>query len=168
MTEVGPAVRRADLARAGRVQRSEIRLVPLILYIDPPLGREYGPIASVPSRHNTLKHVHATLDGLDALDMFRAHIDDVALALLDVVMPRLGGQETYNEIRKLKPDTPVLFTTGYSADAVHERLVLEEGMHLLQKPCSMPTLLRAVRDLLDETFGSGANKVSRHGNGEHD
>ncbi|MFN2369969.1 MAG: transporter substrate-binding domain-containing protein [Candidatus Krumholzibacteriia bacterium] len=77
--------------------------------------------------------------------------DEVDLLLLDVVMPRLGGHEVHKRIRERRPDLPVVFCSGYSANAVHTDFVLHEGLRLLQKPYATAELLRAVRAAIDRT-----------------
>ncbi|MGC2329940.1 MAG: response regulator [Candidatus Acidiferrales bacterium] len=55
-------------------------------------------------------------DGEQAVQVFRAYRDEINLALLDVVLPKLSGPEIYARIRNEKPDLPVVFATGYSPD----------------------------------------------------
>ncbi len=70
--------------------------------------------------------------------------------LLDVVMPEVSGWKVYQQMRLRFPALPVLFMSGYSEDAVHTNYVLKAGYHLIQKPFSAETLLRAIRAVLDE------------------
>jgi len=53
-------------------------------------------------------------------------------------------------IREAQPDIPVLFTSGYTQNAIHTNFVLKEGLRLLQKPYSQEQLLRALRSILDK------------------
>ena len=94
-------------------------------------------------------HLLLATDGVEAVESFRAHKDTIALVLLDVVMPRLGGPDAYLKMCSLRPELPVLFTTGYSAETAFLGALLEKGGTVLQKPYS-PTLLgRRVREVLD-------------------
>ena len=88
-------------------------------------------------------------DGLVATELFAEHRDKVGLCVLDVVMPRLGGKDAAGRIMAIRPETPVLFASGYSKDAIHHDFVLKEGVHLIHKPYSRNDLLRTVRSLLD-------------------
>jgi two-component system cell cycle sensor histidine kinase/response regulator CckA len=92
--------------------------------------------------------VLVAVDGEDAVAVFRAH-PDVDLLLLDVIMPKLDGHEAFERIQAIRPDVPVLFSSGYSENAIHTNFVLHEGLSLLQKPYSSEALLRAVRRVLD-------------------
>ena len=88
-------------------------------------------------------------DGQEALHLFDEHREDIQFALLDVVMPKVGGREVYSAIHAKKPEIPILFSSGYSKNAIHPGFVLEEGAETIQKPYSPDTLLGKVRELLD-------------------
>ena len=88
-------------------------------------------------------------NGREAVDVFDAHGDEVALAILDVVMPEMGGRQVYEHIKALRPGMKVLFSSGYSEDAIHTRFVLDEGVQLIQKPYAPGVLLSRVRTVLD-------------------
>jgi len=87
-------------------------------------------------------------DGEEAVDVLARNVS-VDLAVLDVVMPRKGGKDAYEEMRKGNPSLRVLFMSGYSADAVHESFVLTPGTPFLPKPYTPSGLARKVREVLD-------------------
>jgi len=72
------------------------------------------------------------------------------MLLLDVVMPKRNGKEVYDEVRRLKPGTKVLFMSGYTANIIHKKGVLEEGLNFIPKPLSPDRLLRKVREVLSQ------------------
>jgi two-component system cell cycle sensor histidine kinase/response regulator CckA len=88
-------------------------------------------------------------DGIEAIELFDRDPGGVDLAVLDAVMPRAGGREVYEHIHAVRPDIPILFSSGYDTGTVHTRFVLDEGLELLQKPYPMATLLNRIRALLD-------------------
>ena len=88
-------------------------------------------------------------DGADAIRMFEMHRDEIDFALLDVVMPKVGGREVHDTIQALKPDMPVLFSSGYSASAIHSGFIVQKGLETIQKPYSPNDLLQKVREMLD-------------------
>lgn len=88
-------------------------------------------------------------DGEDAVRKFLENKDKVHLVVLDVLMPKKNGKEAYEEIRKIRPDVKVIFTSGYAADILHKKGILEEGINLLSKPISTNDLIRKVREVLD-------------------
>ncbi len=90
-------------------------------------------------------------DGEEAVAVFEEHASDIALVILDVVMPRLGGHKALERIRALRPEAAAIFSSGYSENAVHTNFVLHEGLTLIQKPYAPDALLRAVRGALDKS-----------------
>jgi len=75
---------------------------------------------------------------------------DIHLLLTDVVMPDMNGKELYGRISALKPGVKVLYMSGYMADAVAHRGVLEKKTAFIQKPFTSDSLGRKVRETLDE------------------
>ncbi len=93
--------------------------------------------------------VLAAADGEEALQRFEAAADRIEMVILDAVMPRLGGRELYEALRARKPVLRFLFISGYSANSIHERFILEAGLEFLHKPFSPVELARRVREALD-------------------
>ena len=58
--------------------------------------------------------VLASEDGEEAVSIFRDHGREIRAVVLDMVMPRMGGRETYLALRALDPDVRVLLTTGFA------------------------------------------------------
>ncbi|MBN1868547.1 response regulator [Candidatus Sumerlaeota bacterium] len=88
-------------------------------------------------------------NGKEAIRLFGERGDDLDLAVLDVVMPELGGRAVHGALSKKNPDFPFLFLSGYSASSFHAAFILEEGMDLIQKPFVPDDLLRKIRAILD-------------------
>ncbi len=79
----------------------------------------------------------------------REHRDRIALVVLDMIMPKLGGQEVYARMCAAKPDVAVLLTTGYSTEADSLSEMMKKGITVLQKPYAPSVLARKVREVLD-------------------
>jgi len=94
--------------------------------------------------------VIAAQDGEEGFKLFLENISDIDLVILDVIMPVMGGKEVYEKIKKIKPNLPVLFSTGYSENSIHTNFVLEKDLNLINKPYGRLDLLRAVRNILDK------------------
>jgi PAS domain S-box-containing protein len=88
-------------------------------------------------------------DGLEALEIASAFPGDIHLLVSDVVMPRMGGGELASRLETARPETRVLFVSGYPDDAVVHHGVAERGATLLQKPFALADLVRRVREVLD-------------------
>jgi nitrogen-specific signal transduction histidine kinase/CheY-like chemotaxis protein len=89
------------------------------------------------------------VDGEDAVQQFHQHQDTIQLLLLDVVLPKKNGKEVYEEVKKARPGLKVLFTSGYSADVIHAKGIVDEGLHFISKPANMRELLQKIRDVLE-------------------
>ena len=80
-----------------------------------------------------------------------------ALAILDVIMPKLNGPAAYDLLQTRYPTLPVIFTTGYTAEQVSLETRVRNGGILLQKPYSPTALGRMVREILDR-FAESSNR----------
>jgi two-component system, cell cycle sensor histidine kinase and response regulator CckA len=87
-------------------------------------------------------------DGEEAVVKFMESRDKIELALLDLVMPKKSGLETYTEIRKMKPGIRALFMSGYTGDMI-SRMKSDEEIEILRKPFVPSALLKKVREELD-------------------
>jgi len=90
----------------------------------------------------------AAANGIDAIALLRDATLPVHLVLLDVVMPGLGGPETWEQLRALRPTLRVLFSSGYADDRY--RRLLPPGAVLLEKPFRAEDLLHRIRKALDD------------------
>ena len=87
-------------------------------------------------------------DGEEAVDILRRHGKEIAMVVLDMVMPKKGGKQAYDEMVTSIPGLKVLFLSGYSANAIHDSFVLHPGIPFLQKPFGPGALARKVREVL--------------------
>ena len=88
-------------------------------------------------------------DGEEAVDIFRRHGKEIAIVVLDMVMPKKGGKQAYDEMIATIPGIKAIFMSGYSANAIHDSFVLHPGIPFLQKPFGPSDLARMVREVLD-------------------
>jgi CheY-like chemotaxis protein len=87
-------------------------------------------------------------DGAEALDLARQNAGAIDLVITDVVMPRLSGPEMVRRLQADRPDTKVIFISGYAKQG--SLAAIEGGeAEILEKPFSPQTLLRLVRKVLD-------------------
>jgi PAS domain S-box-containing protein len=102
-------------------------------------------------RQHGYQVIHAG-DGDQALSVVKLHSGPIHLLLTDVVMPGLNGRELSVRLRELCPDLKVLFISGYTADVIAQRGVLDPGVAFLHKPFSQEELAQKVREVLDRAF----------------
>jgi PAS domain S-box-containing protein len=85
----------------------------------------------------------------EAISMAKEHIGEIHLLLTDVVMPEMNGLNLAEALQPLHPQLKRLFMSGYTADVIANRGVLNEGVHFIHKPFSLPDLATKVREVLD-------------------
>ena len=89
-------------------------------------------------------------NGVEALRLLDERPDfQIELVLTDVVMPQMGGRDLVAKLRQVTPKLKVLFTSGYTPEAILQEGPVAPGTVFLQKPYTPTTLVRKVRDLLD-------------------
>jgi two-component system cell cycle sensor histidine kinase/response regulator CckA len=88
-------------------------------------------------------------NGEDAVNKFMMNRGKVQLLLLDVIMPKKSGKEVLEKIRIFSPDIKALFLSGYTADIVSQKGLLDKGWNFILKPVQMSDLLRQVRTIFD-------------------
>ncbi|MFB3886028.1 MAG: cache domain-containing protein [Thermodesulfobacteriota bacterium] len=95
-------------------------------------------------------HLLEAANGNDGLRMAREYVGEIHLLLTDVVMPQMGGKELADRLKPLRPGIKVLFTSGYTDNAIVHHGVLEPGIDFLHKPFSPEALAQKVREVLDK------------------
>jgi CheY-like chemotaxis protein len=84
-----------------------------------------------------------------ALHVAASHRGPIHLLIADVVMPGASGRDLARRLAELRPDTKVLYVSGYTDDAIVRHGMLEPGLAFLQKPFTPDVLARKVREVLD-------------------
>ncbi|MDJ0910726.1 MAG: CHASE domain-containing protein [Woeseiaceae bacterium] len=90
-------------------------------------------------------------NGKEALEHFREQGDSVDAVLLDLTMPGMSGSDTCHELRRIRPDIPVIFCSGYADDAVRQDVDSTAYTGFLHKPYVRDDLVR----LLDQALSAG-------------
>jgi len=92
-------------------------------------------------------------DGPDALLRSAEHQAPIHLLLTDVVMPRMSGSEVPGRLAPSRPEMKVLYVSGYAEGTIVHHGILDPGIAYLEKPLTPNTLLRKLREVLDDTGG---------------
>ncbi|MBA2881447.1 CheY-like chemotaxis protein [Desulfosalsimonas propionicica] len=86
----------------------------------------------------------------EAMDTVKAHTSKIDLLMTDAVMPEMNGRELSENIKSLHQGLKVMFMSGYTADLIAHRGVLDEGVNFIQKPFPRRDLALKLREILDE------------------
>jgi len=132
--------RAAPPARAPRVGRET-----LLVLEDDPLVRS----VTVRTLRGAGYEVLVAGNGAEAMALHAAHAGPLELVVADVIMPGLSGPQVVGELRRSRPQLRVLYVSGYPADAIAQRGVLDHGIEFLPKPFTASSLLERVRTLLE-------------------
>ena len=88
-------------------------------------------------------------DGNEALRACRGYDGPIHLLLTDVVMPRMGGVDLAEQLAVARPDTRILFMSGYAENAIVSQGILKPGASFISKPFRPSLLASKVREVLD-------------------
>jgi len=89
-------------------------------------------------------------DGLDALELARKHSATIHLVVTDVVMPNMSGGQLATELANLRPETLLLFVSGYAGKTILDHKVIDLETNFVQKPYTLKQLSGKIRAALDE------------------
>jgi PAS domain S-box-containing protein len=110
--------------------------------------------------HETLgRHGYTVLeagDGEEAMSVCGRYQNPIHLLISDIVMPKMSGRELAQWITAARPETKVLFISGYTDDAIIHHGVIDSNDAFLQKPFSPTALARKVRVVLSSRPGTKA------------
>jgi two-component system cell cycle sensor histidine kinase/response regulator CckA len=85
----------------------------------------------------------------EAIRLAEAHAGEIQLLVTDLVMPEMNGRDLADLLSAVKPGLKCLFMSGYTANVIAHRGVLDEGVHFIQKPFSLQGLAAKVRETLE-------------------
>jgi len=88
-------------------------------------------------------------NGDEAIALALGYGERIDLLLTDVVMPGMSGRELANQLKRIHPESKVLFSSGYTDNAIVHHGVLDEGVSFIGKPYSPLALAKKIREVLD-------------------
>lgn len=91
--------------------------------------------------------------GKEAVDIFREKKSEIDLVILDMIMPRMGGGETFDTLKRLDPYAKVLLSSGYSINGQATEIMNRGCDGFIQKPFDIKSLSGKLREILERTEG---------------
>ncbi len=88
--------------------------------------------------------------GKEAIELYNKNLDNIDMVLLDMVMPDMGGGETYGRMKDINPDIKVLLSSGYNIDGQATEILKRGCDAFIQKPFDMQELSQKIRKILDK------------------
>ncbi len=88
--------------------------------------------------------------GREAIETYKKNKDKIDMVLLDMIMPEMGGSETYERLKEINPDIKVLLSSGYSINGPAKEILSRGCDGFIQKPFSMKDLSQKLREILDK------------------
>lgn len=89
-------------------------------------------------------------NGLEAVETFEKHHEEIDLILMDVIMPSMNGKEAYSIISERHHTAKVIFMSGYTADIIQHKGIVDDGINFVHKPVSKQQLLKKIRMVLEQ------------------
>jgi CheY-like chemotaxis protein len=87
--------------------------------------------------------------GKEAVDIYRNSLNQIDIVVLDMIMPGMGGSETFDQLKEIDPEVKVLLSSGYSIDGMATDILERGCQQFIQKPFDIKELSRKLRDVLD-------------------
>jgi two-component system, cell cycle sensor histidine kinase and response regulator CckA len=92
--------------------------------------------------------VLTAFDGVDAVEVFTEHKDEIGVVLSDIGLPRLGGWDALIKMREIEPDLKGILASGYFHENVKEEIIRSGAKTMIQKPYNTPQVVAMIRKLL--------------------
>jgi PAS domain S-box-containing protein len=93
--------------------------------------------------------VNTAENGMEAVEMFRVHAQELVAVLLDLTMPIMSGQEAFEEMQKIRSEVPVVLSSGYTEQDVSQRFTGARPSAFIQKPYIHTDLLDKLRTVTE-------------------
>ncbi|HIJ80554.1 MAG TPA: PAS domain S-box protein [Desulfuromonadales bacterium] len=136
----------------GELQEAETAVIPrghetILLVEDEPTILNIASLMLANQGYTVLK---AGTPG-EATRLAAEHAGEIHLLMTDVIMPELNGRDLAEKLLADQPQMKLLFMSGYTADVIAHHGVLDEGVHFIQKPFTLPVMATMVREVLDRS-----------------
>ncbi|MBD3393727.1 MAG: response regulator [Chitinivibrionales bacterium] len=107
--------------------------------------------------------VTAFADAREAVAFYRAHVREVDLAIVDMIMPHMSGSECFAELLKVNPKVKVILATGYDVSERTQKVLTKGISGFLQKPFKESSLVKMVEEVLSRDTAAAATDMMLRG-----
>jgi CheY-like chemotaxis protein len=87
-------------------------------------------------------------DGVEALEYYTEHANDIDLVILDMVMPRMGARECFRQLKSINKDVRAILSTGYVKNNVVHEIMVDGMAAFIQKPFELSQIAETVERVL--------------------
>ncbi|UCD91060.1 MAG: response regulator, partial [Desulfobacterales bacterium] len=87
-------------------------------------------------------------NGREAIEIYNKNMDKIKIVILDMIMPAMGGGETYDTLKEINPDIKVLLSSGYSINGQATEIIERGCNGFIQKPFNVADLSQKIREIL--------------------
>ena len=94
--------------------------------------------------------VLAAKDGIEAVEMFEAHAEEIGLVVCDLGLPRLGGRDVFLRMKEIKPSVRAIVASGYLEPNLRTEILRAGVIDTLQKPYDFRELLERIRLIIGQ------------------
>jgi DNA-binding NtrC family response regulator len=98
---------------------------------------------------NGIKVLEAA-DGVEAVEIFTAHKDEIGIVLSDIGLPRLGGWDAFLKMKEINPELKGILASGFFNLDVRTEIIKSGARDFIQKPYNSAIIIKMVREALDE------------------
>lgn len=88
-------------------------------------------------------------NGVEAIEIYTEKGDEIDLVILDMIMPKMGGRDTFIRLKEIDPEIRTILSTGFSLDEKAQEMLDRGMMGYIQKPYQVGAMLSKVRSVLD-------------------
>ena len=88
--------------------------------------------------------------GKEAIEVYENNKEKIAMVILDMIMPGMGGGEVYDQLKEIHRDIKVLLSSGYSIEGQATEILRRGCDGFIQKPFNIEKLSRKIREILDK------------------
>ncbi len=99
---------------------------------------------------NGIKVLQAA-DGVEAVEVFIAHQDEIGIVLSDIGLPRLGGWDAFLKMKEINPKVKGVLASGFFNPDVRTEIIKSGAVDFIQKPYNSGQIVKMMQDLLRET-----------------